>query len=65
VRTITIHLTDEIYRDLKSGMTARMLSCSAHGPIDAFIGALLNRIEQGDSEWTPRYEKREKEKGKD
>lgn len=47
MKTITIHIPDEIWIDLKTAGTVRLLSGTAYGIVDSFALRLIQVIDEG------------------
>lgn len=52
MKTITLHIPDDVYKRLRNGMTARIMCGAACGILDAFVGRVLERVGAGATEHT-------------
>lgn len=62
MKTITIHIPDEVYNRLRQGLTLRYMAGGAGIP-EAFTARILELIEAGTTEHTFEVVKRTKEGG--
>jgi len=56
---VTLKIHDDVLRDLRSQMNARMLASAAYGLADSFIGKILNELDKGETEIELRYKTKE------
>ena len=50
MKEITLKISDEVYRELKSSQGVRILSGSAYGIQDAFVNKLITSIDNNEKE---------------
>lgn len=58
MKEIKLQIPDEVFTDLFSAMSVKGMAGSAYGVLDAFLYALLDRLNKGVTEWEVNYKKR-------
>jgi len=53
MRTITLHISDDVFTRVRSGLTIKALACTGPSVADALVAALWKKLEAGETEWTP------------
>lgn len=61
MKTITLNIADDVYKELKSSMQVRMLTGSSYGISDAFIKKIVSSIENGDTNIDIKYKEKSNE----
>jgi hypothetical protein len=55
MKKITLLIDDDVYKELVSMMSARIMTGSAYGIVDAFMSKVMEHIENGDTEAEIKY----------
>lgn len=55
MRTITLHISDIVFAEMKNGFTIRMGMGSAYGTLDGVIGKIIAGVMNGDKEVNLQY----------
>jgi uncharacterized membrane protein len=61
MKTITLNIADNVYKELKKSIGVRMLTGSSYGINDAFIKKIVNSIENGDTNIDIKYKEKDEE----
>ena len=56
-KTITLHLTPDVLGALRMSVSIRHLADRPGGVPDALVEGIIEKIEAGEAEWTPRRRK--------
>ena len=55
MKTVTLHISDQVFSEMKNGMSVRMISGGAYGTLDGVLGKIIATITNGEKEVTLQY----------
>ena len=55
MRTITLHISEQVFGEMRNAMTIRMISGGAYGIMDGVIGKILDAIKRDQDELNLQY----------
>jgi hypothetical protein len=64
MKTITLYINDDVYRDIKNEVFLKRLVQAGYGPGDSLLLKLIEKIEDGQETWEVKYKKQSEENKK-